>query len=71
MQRELVQLAQTIVWPFLEEHFGEVYQDGSDIPSLPTRLGILKHTFNLSGWNVRLLPRQSVLPQASTSHSPH
>ena len=52
MQHELVRLAQTIDWRFLEERFGEVYSDGAGLPPLPTRLmaglAILKHTFNLS-----------------------
>lgn len=56
MQHELVQLAQTIDWPLLEEGFGEVYHDGSGMPPLPTRLAILKHTVNLSDWSLRPLP---------------
>lgn len=52
MQHELVQLAQMIDWPFLKERFGKVFQDGSGMRQLPTRLmaglAILKHTFNLS-----------------------
>ncbi|MBB5578068.1 IS5 family transposase [Rhizobium paranaense] len=52
MRHELVRLAQTIDWPFLETSFGEVYRDGAGMPPLPTRLmaglSILKHTFNLS-----------------------
>lgn len=52
LKHELVRLARTIDWPFLESRFGEVYQDGSGMPPLPTRLmaglSILKHTFNLS-----------------------
>lgn len=46
MKHELVRLAQTIDWPFLEERFGDVYGDG--LPPLPTRLAILKQTFKLS-----------------------
>jgi len=52
MKHELVRLAQTIDWDFLEKQFGEVYKDGGGLPPLPTRLmaglAILKHTFNLS-----------------------
>lgn len=52
MQHELVQLAQMIDWPFLKQRFGKVFQDGSGMRQLPTRLmaglAILKHTFNLS-----------------------
>jgi len=52
MCHELVKLAQTIDWRFLESRFGEVYSDGPGMPPLPTRLmaglAILKHTFNLS-----------------------
>lgn len=52
MRHELVKLAQTIDWRFLESRFGEVYSDGPGMPPLPTRLmaglAILKHTFNLS-----------------------
>lgn len=51
LKHELVRLAQTIDWPFLEERFGGVYRDGSGMPPLPTRLmaglAILKHTFSL------------------------
>jgi IS5 family transposase len=36
--KELVQLAQMIVRPFLEERVGEVSQDGSGMQPLPTRL---------------------------------
>ena len=38
MQHELVQLAQMIDWPFLKERFGKVFQDGSGMRQLPTRL---------------------------------
>ena len=52
MRHELVKLAQTIDWRFLEGCFGEVYSDGPGMPPLPTwlmaGLAILKHTFNLS-----------------------
>lgn len=52
MRHELVRLAQTISWGFLEERCGAVYSDGPGMPPLPTRLmaglAILKHTFNLS-----------------------
>ena len=52
MSHELVKLARTIDWQFLEGRFGEVYSDGLGMPPLPTRLmaglAILKHTFNLS-----------------------
>ena len=52
MSHELVKLARTIDWQFLEGRFGEVYSDGPGMPPLPTRLmaglAILKHTFNLS-----------------------
>jgi IS5 family transposase len=52
MSHELVRLAGTIDWEFLEERFGEVYSDGPGMPPLPTRLmaglAILKYTFNLS-----------------------
>ena len=52
MSHELVKLAGTIDWRFLEARFGEVYSVGAGMPPLPTRLmaglAILKHTFNLS-----------------------
>lgn len=52
VSHELVKLARTIDWRFLEARFGEVYSDGPGMPPLPTRLmaglAILKHTFNLS-----------------------
>jgi len=52
MSHELVKLALTIDWRFLEERFGEAYSDGPGMPPLPTRLmaglAILKHSFNLS-----------------------
>lgn len=52
MQHELVRLARTISWPFLETKFGAVYTDAPGQPPLPTRLmaglSILKHTFDLS-----------------------
>jgi IS5 family transposase len=52
MSHELVRLAGTIDWGFLEDRFGEVYSDGPGMPPLPTRLmaglAILKYTFNLS-----------------------
>jgi IS5 family transposase len=52
MDHELVRLARTIAWRFIEERCGEVYSDGPGMPPLPTRLmaglAILKHTFNLS-----------------------
>ena len=52
MSHELVRLADTIDWPFLEGRFGEVYSDSPGMPPLPTRLmaglAILKHTFDLS-----------------------
>jgi len=52
LKHQLVQLAQTIDWSFLEERFGEVYPDGPGMPPLPTRLmaglATLKHTFSLS-----------------------
>jgi transposase, IS5 family len=52
MSHELVRLARTIDWRFLEVRFGEAYSDGPGMPPLPTRLmaglAILKHTFNLS-----------------------
>lgn len=52
MSHELVKLAKTIDWRFIEEKCGEVYTDGPGMPPLPTRLmaglAILKHTFDLS-----------------------
>ena len=52
MGHALVKLAQTIDWMFLEDRFGEVYQDTPGRPPLPTRLmaglAILKHTYDLS-----------------------
>ncbi len=48
----LARLAGRIDWRFLEERFGEVYEDVPGRPPLPTRLmaglAILKHTYNLS-----------------------
>ena len=48
----LVKLARTIDWSFLEQRFGEVYQDKPGRPPLPTRLmaglAILKYTYDLS-----------------------
>jgi transposase, IS5 family len=48
----LVKLAGTIDWSFLEQRFGEVYEDSPGRPPLPTRLmaglAILKHTYDLS-----------------------
>jgi IS5 family transposase len=52
MKHELVRLAQTISWRFIEETCGAVYTDGPGMPPLPARLmaglAILKHTFDLS-----------------------
>ncbi len=52
MSHELVKLAGTISWSFIEEKCGEPYRDGPGMPPLPTRLmaglAILKHTFDLS-----------------------
>ena len=52
MDHELVRLAKTIAWRFIEERCGEVYSDGPGMPPLPTSLmaglAILKHTFDLS-----------------------
>jgi transposase, IS5 family len=52
MSHELVKLARTIDWRFLEARFGEAYSEGPGMPPLPSRLmaglAILKHTFNLS-----------------------
>ena len=47
-----MKLARTVDWRFLEERFGEVYNDEPGHPPLPTRLmaglAILKHTYDLS-----------------------
>jgi IS5 family transposase len=52
LKHPLVQLARTIDWRFLEEHFGAVYADRPGQPPLPTRLmaglSILKHLHDLS-----------------------
>jgi transposase, IS5 family len=52
MSHELVKLAGTISWRFIEEKCGEPYAAGPGMPPLPTRLmaglAILKHTFDLS-----------------------
>ena len=52
MDQELVRLAKTMAWRFIEERCGAVYADGPGMPPLPTRLmaglAILKHTFDLS-----------------------
>ncbi len=52
LNHELVKLAKTIDWGFLETSFGSVYSDGPGQPPLPTRLmaglAILKATHNLS-----------------------
>ena len=52
MDQELVRLAKTIAWRFIEERCGAVYAEGPGMPPLPTRLmaglAILKHTFDLS-----------------------
>lgn len=52
LKHELVRLAQSISWPFIEERCGAAYRDGPGMPPLPTRLmaglAILKHTFDLS-----------------------
>jgi len=52
MNHELVQLADAIDWPHLEDRFGEVYCDGPGMPPLATRLmaglALLKYTFDLS-----------------------
>jgi transposase, IS5 family len=52
MGHELVRLAQTIDWAFLETSFGAAYSDVSGQPPLATRLmaglAILKYTYNLS-----------------------
>jgi IS5 family transposase len=48
----LAKLAGAVDWRFLEQRFGEVYEDVPGRPPLPTRLmaglAILKHTYNLS-----------------------
>jgi IS5 family transposase len=44
MGHELVKLAKTISWRFIEEKCGAVYSDSPGMPPLPT----LKHTFDLS-----------------------
>ena len=38
MDQELVRLAKTIAWRFIEERCGAVYADGPGMPPLPTRL---------------------------------
>jgi IS5 family transposase len=52
LKHELVTLAKTVSWSFIEERCGEVYADGPGMPPLPTRLmaglAILKYTFDLS-----------------------
>jgi IS5 family transposase len=52
LNHELVKLAKTISWDFIETKCGEVYTDGPGMPPLPPRLmaglSILKYTFNLS-----------------------
>ena len=52
MDQELVRLAKTMAWRFIEERCDAVYADGPGMPPLPTRLmaglAILKHTFDLS-----------------------
>ena len=52
MNHELVKLAKTISWSFIETRCGEVYAEGPGMPPLPTRLMaglvILKYTFDLS-----------------------
>jgi IS5 family transposase len=52
LNHELVKLAKTISWGFIESKCGEVYAVGPGMPPLPTRLmaglAILKHTFDLS-----------------------
>ena len=48
----LVTLGRTVDWGFLEQRFGEVYDDDPGRPPLPMRLmaglAILKHTYDLS-----------------------
>jgi transposase, IS5 family len=52
MKHPLVTLGHTVDWGFLEQRFGEVYDDDPGRPPLPTRLmaglAILKHTYDLS-----------------------
>ncbi len=52
LKHELVTLAKTVSWSFIEGKCGEVYADGPGMPPLPTRLmaglAILKYTFDLS-----------------------
>ena len=48
MNHALVKLARAIDWRFLEERFGAVYSDTPGQPPLPTRLAILKHSYDLS-----------------------
>ena len=52
MKHPLVALGRTVDWGFLEQRFGEVYDDDPGRPPLPTRLmaglSILKHTYDLS-----------------------
>jgi len=52
LKHELVKLAKTVSWSFIEAKCGEVYTDGPGMPPLPTRLmaglAILKHTFDLA-----------------------
>ena len=52
MRHPLVTLGRTVDWGFLEQRFGEVYDDDPGRPPLPTRLmaglSILKHTYDLS-----------------------
>ena len=52
MKHPLVTLGRTVDWGFLEQRFGEVYDDDPGRPPLPTRLmaglSILKHTYDLS-----------------------
>jgi transposase, IS5 family len=52
IEHPLAKLAASIDWLFLEERFGEVYEDVPGRPPLPTRLmaglSILKHTYNVS-----------------------
>jgi len=52
LKHELVKLAKTVSWSFIESKCGEVYTQGPGMPPLPTRLmaglAILKFTFDLS-----------------------
>jgi transposase, IS5 family len=52
LKHELVKLAKTVSWSFIEAKCGVVYTDGPGMPPLPTRLmaglAILKFTFDLS-----------------------